>query len=136
MLERLLIVIVFASAGFIAYRLFQRWELWRTTRIAPRDPLLATIRPGVPTILYFTTPTCAPCKTQQRPAIRQLLNDLGEGIQVIEVNALDDPAAADRWGVLSVPTTFVLDRTGRPHDVNHGVAGADKLKRQITRLAA
>lgn len=136
MVERLILVAALAAAGVIAYRLFQRWELWRTTRIAPRDPLLATLRPGVPTILYFTTPTCAPCKTQQRPAIRQLLDDLGDGVQVIEVNALENPAAADRWGVLSVPTTFVLDRTGRPHDVNHGVTGTEKLKQQVSRLAA
>ena len=94
------------------------------------------MRPGIPTILYFTTPQCAPCQRQQRPAISRLLDELGDGVQVIEVNALEQPDAADRWGVLSVPTTFVLDGRGRPQDVNYGVAATDKLKRQITKSAA
>lgn len=136
MIGRLVIVFVLAVAGIVAYQGFRRWQLWRAARVAPRDPLLAALRPGVPAILYFTTPTCAPCKTQQRPAIRRLLDELGERVQVIEINALEQPDAADRWGVLSVPTTFVLDRTGRPQQVNYGVADTEKLKRQVTKLAA
>ncbi|HLE53485.1 MAG TPA: hypothetical protein VI755_15570, partial [Anaerolineales bacterium] len=38
---------------------------------------------------------------------------------------------ADYWGVLSVPTTFIIDRRGRPRRVNHGVASAEKLFKQI-----
>lgn len=136
MLERVLILLILAVAGVAVYLLFQRWQVWRAGRVAPRDPLLATLRPGIPVILYFTTPQCAPCRMQQRPALRRLLDDLGDGVQVIEVNALEQPDAADRWGVLSVPTTFVLDGTGRPQDVNYGVAGTDKLKQQITKSAA
>ena len=30
-----------------------------------------------------------------------------------------------------MPTTFVLDAAGAPSHVNHGVAAAEKLKRQI-----
>ncbi len=136
MLERLLILTTLAAAGVAMYMLLRRWQVWRGGRVAPRDPVLASMRPGVPAILYFTTPHCAPCRMQQRPALRRLQDELGDGVQVIEVNALEHPDAADRWGVLSVPTTFVLDRAGRPQGVNHGVAGTDKLKQQITRLAA
>ncbi len=136
MTERLLILLGLAVLGVIAYRVFRGWQVWRAGRVATHDPLLAALRPGVPAILYFTTPQCAPCKTQQRPAIARLLAELGDGVQVIEINALEQPDAADRWGVLSVPTTFVLDGAGRPHQVNYGVAGLDKLRQQITRLAA
>lgn len=92
---------------------------------------LESIRPGVPAILYFTTPACAPCKTFQRPALARLKDRLGDGLQVIEVDASARPNLADYWGVLSVPTTFIIDRRGRPRRVNHGVASAEKLFKQI-----
>jgi thioredoxin 1 len=92
---------------------------------------LESIRPGVPAILYFTTPTCAPCKTLQRPALARLKDRLGDGLQVIEVDASARLDLANYWGVLSVPTTFIIDRRGRPRRVNHGVASAEKLFKQI-----
>jgi thioredoxin 1 len=94
-------------------------------------PGLETFTPGNPAILYFTTPTCAPCKTVQRPALARLRERLGDGLQVIEVDASARPDLADYWGVLSVPTTFLIDSHGRPRKINHGVAGANKLQKQI-----
>jgi len=52
-------------------------------------------------------------------------------IQVIEVDASVQPELANYWGVLSVPTTFIIDSRGRPRRVNHGVASAEKLLNQI-----
>ncbi len=92
---------------------------------------LERIRPGIPAILYFTTPTCVPCKTLQRPALTKLQERMAGSIQVIEVNAATQPELANYWGVLSVPTTFIIDARGRPRRVNHGVASAEKLQRQI-----
>jgi thiol-disulfide isomerase/thioredoxin len=86
---------------------------------------------GIPTLLYFTTPACAPCKTVQRPAIQRLKQLMGECLQVIEIDASARPELASQWGVLSVPTTFVLDAQGHPQHVNHGVATAEKLLRQF-----
>lgn len=134
MIERLLIVAAVAVLAAAAYHLFRRWEVWRVTRLAPGDPLLAGRRPNTPAILYFTTPFCAPCKTQQRPALRQLVDELGDQVQVIEVDATAQPDAANRWGVLSVPTTFILDRAGNPRQVNHGVTPLDTLRHQVQGL--
>lgn len=134
MIERLAIVLGAAvlMAGF--YWAMRWWQIRRTASFAPEDPLLSERRPDVPAILYFTTPMCAPCRTRQRPAIRELLAELGEAVQVIEVDATVEPDAASRWGVLSVPTTFILDRDGRTRQVNHGVAGTEKLRAQIQGL--
>ncbi len=130
-MDRVLAAIAIVGLMISAYGVLRRWQVQRAARIAPVDPLLTALRPGVPAILYFTTPTCVPCKTRQRPALRALQADLGDGVQVIEVDAFEQPEAATRWGVLSVPTTFILDRQGRPRQVNHGVADVDKLKRQL-----
>lgn len=92
---------------------------------------LEEIRPGIPAILYFTTPSCVPCKTIQRPALARLQERMSDSLQVIEVDASARPELADYWGVLSVPTTFIIDGRGRPRRVNHGVTSAEKLQRQI-----
>jgi hypothetical protein len=52
-------------------------------------------------------------------------------LQVIEIDAVAQPDLADHWGVLSVPTTFIIDGYGQVRRVNHGVASADKLHAQI-----
>ena len=134
MIERIVFLVLFAGLSALVYVLLRHWQVQRAARFAPSDPLLATLRPGVPAILYFTTPFCAPCFTQQRPALQRLRDLLGDGVQVIEVDAMAQQDAADRWGVLSVPTTFILDGQGRPRQVNHGVAGVDTLMRQVQRL--
>src|SRR4051812_6417974 len=109
MLERLLlagVIIVLGTGGWILYN---RLSVKRLARTANRDPLLAQVRIGTPAIVYFTTPTCQPCRTLQRPALDKLQAELGSNIQVIQVDSTEQPEVADRWGVFSAPTTFVLD---------------------------
>jgi thiol-disulfide isomerase/thioredoxin len=90
--------------------------------------------PNKPVLVYFTTPDCTPCKTVQRPAIDRVSNLLGEKLQVIEIDATERPDLAKVWGVLSVPTTFLLDARGEARYVNNGVARAEKLLEQIQTL--
>jgi thioredoxin 1 len=131
MIERLTLLLILALLAVLIYAVLRRWQVSRARRTAISDPLVHGLRPGVPAILYFSSPTCAPCHTQQRPALQRLLAELGDRVQVIEVNALEQRDVADRWGVLSVPTTVVLDWQGRPRAVNNGVTGPDTLRRQL-----
>ncbi len=133
-MDRLLFLTLGVALIVLGYNALRRWQVRRLGRLAAQDPLLASLRPGIPAIVYFTSPACAPCITQQKPALSSLQADLGDAVQVVEVDALQHPETADRWGVLSVPTTFVLDRQGRPREVNYGVAGADKLRQQLQRV--
>lgn len=128
LLIRAVWTVAIVAGGIVFYRLANRALL---ARLRGRRLGLEAIRPGVPAILYFTTPSCAPCKTIQRPALARLQARLGDCLQVIEVDASVRTDLADYWGVLSVPTTFVIDSRGRPRCVNHGVASAGKLLRQI-----
>jgi thioredoxin 1 len=133
MLERLLLVAVLAVVGFVVYRLVTRRHLQKVTPSVTTQPetLLDGLREGVPAVVLFTTPQCMPCKTQQIPALKLLSAELGDCVQIIQVDATQQPETAERWGVFSVPTTFILDEKGRARDVNYGVADTSKLRRQL-----
>lgn len=131
MLERLLFAVLVLALAFVAYCIVRRCNLQRVANAAPADPLLQTAPQGVPTIVYFTTPHCIPCKTQQQPALHKLKHELGEQLHIVQVDATQDPDAAQRWGVMTAPTTFILGKDGKPQHVNYGVADIPTLKRQL-----
>ena len=130
-LYRLLTAVGVVLASLILYRAINSLTL-RRARV--RVSGLERLRLGVPVLLYFTTPTCAPCKTLQRPAIQRLVEQSDEQLELVEVDAASQPEIASQWGVLSVPTTFLIDAQGNPRYVNHGVAPLEKLQRQYAEL--
>jgi len=115
-------------AGLGIYRLLNRFVKRRSSGMV-RD--LGSRAPGAFAQVYFTTPTCAPCKTIQRPAIERLKTEMGDRLSVFEFDASQQPEVASRWGVLSVPTTYLVDPAGSVRFVNHGVAPIEKLRQQI-----
>jgi len=131
MLERLIFVAILTLVGVTLYLWYTRRQMATIAANRHIDPILQGLNPGVPAIVYFTTPMCIPCKTRQLPALDKLKTDLGENIQIIQIDATEYPEVADRWGVLSAPTTFVINSNGTANAVNHGVADERKLKRQL-----
>jgi thiol-disulfide isomerase/thioredoxin len=132
MLARLLLSVTLFALGFGIYIYRVRWQIKRLATTASSDPIMQQIRPGIPAIVYFTTPHCVPCRTRQQPALANVLQSVGDdGLQIVKIDASQDPESADRWGVFSAPTTFVLDKQGKIRAVNHGVADAGKLERQL-----
>lgn len=130
-LIRFLIAVGLILFGVGGYKLLNRVLLQR----ANRNQLgLEGLRRNTPAILYFTTPYCVPCKTTQQPALARLLELTGERVQLIKVDALEEPELAESWGVLSVPTTFVIDSGGQARQVNHGVASTEKLLAQLEQV--
>jgi thiol-disulfide isomerase/thioredoxin len=131
------ILLRFAYAlGIILLGLVAYWLL--TQRLLSRaknnlNSLLSPL-PNKPVIIYFTTPDCVPCKTVQRPALNKLITLLGEKLHVVEIDAAERPDLAKTWGVMSVPTTFLLNAKGEARYVNNGVARAEKLMEQIQTL--
>lgn len=125
------LAIVIIGLGTFAYWLVNQRLLMRARHnISTLFPTL----PNKPVLVYFTTPDCAPCRTVQRPAIHRVSKLLGEQLEVIEIDATQRPDLAKVWGVLSVPTTFVLDAHGEARYVNNGVARTEKLLEQIKTL--
>lgn len=131
MLERLLMAAVLLAVGALLVCAYNCILKRRASANAPTDPLLRNLREGAAAIVYFTVPGCVPCRTQQQPTLERLSHELGDRLQIVRVDAAEDQAAAERWGVLSAPTTFVLDPTRRVHHVNHGLADVATLRRQL-----
>ena len=55
-------------------------------------------------------------------------------IAVVEIDAPNEPDLTQRYHVLTVPTTVVLDATGQAHAVNYGFANTQKLLAQVDEL--
>jgi thioredoxin-related protein len=60
---------------------------------------------------------------------------LPEKLNLVEVDAISNPEMAKEWGVISVPTIFILDSEGKPRHINHGVSTKEKLLMQINSLS-
>lgn len=131
------ILLRFVSAlGIILLGLGAYWLLNQRLLMRAKNNFGSLLNPlpNKPVIVYFTTPDCAPCKTVQRPALDQLINLLGEKLHIVEIDATERPDLAKIWGVMSVPTTFLLDAEGKARYVNNGVVRTEKLMEQIQTL--
>jgi thioredoxin-like negative regulator of GroEL len=131
MLERLLFVLIALALGFAVYQVVKRRQMQQAAYNVHLNPLVYEAPSGVATIVYFTTPTCAPCKLQQTPTLERLQNELGERLHIVRIDASEDIDTASKWGVFSVPTTFVLDHTGNPRTVYNGVVDGETLKQAL-----
>lgn len=137
MIERVLILSSFVLLVVVvafAWRLAQQRHLATLARRAAIDGG-SSGEEGLPTILYFTTPDCAQCRLRQTPILEQLLSELGHPVVLRKVDALEHEDLARRYGVLTVPTTVILDAAGRPRAINHGLVTADRLRRQLRNIS-
>ena len=82
-------------------------------------------------ILAFSTPDCQQCHQIQAPALRRVVEARGNIVSVVEIDATSEPELAQRYQVLTVPTTIVLDAAGQAHAVNYGFANTKRLLEQV-----
>jgi thiol-disulfide isomerase/thioredoxin len=129
MIERVLIALMLLILCAVGYHLLRTRRLRRVRLSAPVDPLLMGAAPGVPVVVHFTTPSCAPCHLYIAPMLKQLQAEMS--VHVIRVDATQDSDAAERWGVFSVPTVFVLDNQHQPRGVYHGSITPETLRRAL-----
>lgn len=136
MLERSLALLAFALALATGYALWRVYAAQQTRRLGQTDlpaQLAPLAQPGRPAVLYFTTATCAQCRFQQTPAL-EAVQASRQDLNLVRLDAVDQPELADFYHVMTVPTTVVLDRQGRPVAVNHGLATAERLLGQIGQI--
>ncbi|GHO82146.1 thioredoxin family protein [Dictyobacter formicarum] len=86
-------------------------------------------------ILAFSSEDCRQCHTLQQPALERLLKQSGgDRIEAVHVDAVTQHDLTERYKVLTVPTTVVLDTEGNAHAVNYGFANTQKLQEQINAI--
>ena len=127
-LNRLFIAIGISLSGWGLFTLYNQFIAARNSNRA--DDLFN----GRSVLLYFTMPMCMPCKTVQAPIVEQVKTQLTAQIEVVVVDVTEQPSFASSWGVISVPTIFILDSQGKVRHINHGVTLADKLIKQLQGL--
>ena len=85
-----------------------------------------------PTVVHFTAVWCGPCAAVRR-VIAQVVADLPQ-VKHVEIDMDENPAAARRLSVLSLPTTFIFDAQGRQLYRSAGVPKAVDLKAALEPL--
>ncbi|GAA2540119.1 thioredoxin family protein [Mycolicibacterium diernhoferi] len=87
-----------------------------------------------PTILHFTAAWCGPCSAVRR-VVDQVCADV-PAVAHVEIDMDDNPEAARRLSVLSLPTTIIFDGDGRPRYRTTGVPKAADLRSALEPLLA
>ena len=72
-------------------------------------------------ILAFQSEDCRQCHTLQAPALKRLLETCGDTVAVMEVDAPGTPELTQRYRVLTLPTTVVLDAARTTSSVSSSV---------------
>ena len=124
------------AIGIIVVGVFAYWLINQRLLVRARNNVFTLFNklPNKPVLVYFTTPTARRVKPSNALRSIKYRKLLGEKLHVIEIDATERPDLAKTWGVMSVPTTFLLDARGEARYVNNGVARAEKLMEQIQTL--
>lgn len=131
MFTQRLFVLGVIVAGLVVLWAVLAWRSGRFRRESAADLLSRHTGGRRPLVLAFSTPDCVPCRTVQRPALEQLLRRYPGRVEVREVDATVIPDLADRFGILTVPSTVVIEEDGTVVAINNAVAGWDKLALQL-----
>ncbi len=87
-------------------------------------------------ILAFSSDDCRQCHELQIPALQRVLEAKGTKVSVAEVDAPNSPDLTQRYRVLTVPSTVVMDAQGRARAVNYGFANTQRLLEQVDEVLA
>jgi thiol-disulfide isomerase/thioredoxin len=137
MLERVVVLLLLTGGLALGVTLVRAYAGQRTRALQaqPGQALLAQLgapADGRATLVQFSTPSCAACHTAQAPAVAEVEQRVGAAqVRVLHVDAADQPEIASAFGILTVPSTVVLDPGGRVAAVNHGFASTQQLVRQL-----
>jgi len=139
MAERIVLVVVIATVVCAAVIVVQRLSARRIAALQAMGPdwrALGAEPDGRRTLIAFSTPSCAACHQAQTPAIEVAFRQL-DGVRLIRVDAARQPEAARAFGILTVPSTVVLDAEGEHIvAVNQGFAPSAQLVQQLQQAAA
>jgi len=79
------------------------------------------LKSKIPVLVDFWAPWCGPCKMAE-PVLEELSDSFAGKIDVVKVNVDENSASAEKYGIMSIPTT-VLIRDGKEVGRQVGFAG-------------
>jgi hypothetical protein len=82
-------------------------------------------------ILAFSSADCQQCHRLQTPALQRVVAARGNVVEVTEVDAATEHELVQSYHVLTVPSTVVLDATGKAQAINYGFANTQRLLQQV-----
>ncbi len=82
-------------------------------------------------ILAFSSEDCKQCHQLQAPALQRVQQQHGDTVAVVEIDAVASPELTQHYHILTVPSTVILDPSGKAHAVNYGFANTQRLLQQV-----
>lgn len=137
MLERVAVLGLAIAVVGVAWFALRWYFAWRLARIVQQPPAraldtVADVEGTTPTLLYFTTEECSQCRFQQAPILEKLA--AATMLSIVKINAIESQDLARHYGILTVPSTVLLDAQRKPVAINHGLAHLEKLRTQVGAL--
>ena len=135
---RLTILVLVSVVALLIVWIGRRFVEQRKQRVLTSMPTVQhpvdTNAHGRISILAFSSEDCRQCHQLQAPALKRVVEARGELVSIVEVDAPSSPELTERYRVLTVPTTIVLDATGKAQAVNYGFANTQRLLEQIDNI--
>jgi thiol-disulfide isomerase/thioredoxin len=132
----IVIVIAVLAVGYLVGRLItlRSGMLRDAAKAADVDTSDLGLSDTGPTVLHFTATWCGPCAAVRR-VVDRVCADLPQ-VAHVEIDMDENPEAARRLSVLSLPTTIIFDRDGHPRYRTTGVPNAADLRSALEPLLA
>lgn len=131
MIDRLLIVLALAVLVAVCWMLLRLRQARRLRSLGDETLFSGVVPAGRPAVVAFSVPRCSECHDLQEPALSRLEARLGDKASVKTISAQTHGALAKRLGILTVPSTAVLDASGAVRFVNQGFTDEGRLAQQI-----
>lgn len=125
--------IIFVMLGFLTiiflFQFYIRLKSWsKKGKDAPvvGGSVGKSIQRGEKVIIYFYSPTCGACRTQEKylPKIQEKFQN------IIRINAAKERELATAFGVMGTPTTIVIDQ-GKIKEYFVGITPSHKILKSL-----